>query len=197
MNMSRKIQEGEGCCSYPPLNGPMCICCKRKKAFVFAIFHNYRLLLKYSKIIMKKTCTHEYIIWLPQVCMEYWLSVSWHLCSLISIFVIRSIDSTIPNFKTLASFWSWAGQFESYLVANPEDRFSCTKDLLFQFFSKVLPLRWPLQRLHGYIWWENGYTTARRTVLLNWPENQDSSFVTFWCIVMILSHWTDKSGHTV
>ena len=25
---------------------------------------------------------------------------------------------------TLASFWSWAGQFESYLVENPEDRFS-------------------------------------------------------------------------
>ena len=30
----------------------------------------------------------------------------------------------VRNFKTLASFWSWAGQFESYLVANPEDRFS-------------------------------------------------------------------------
>ena len=28
------------------------------------------------------------------------------------------------NFKTLASLWSWAGRFESYLVANPEDKFS-------------------------------------------------------------------------
>ena len=26
--------------------------------------------------------------------------------------------------KTVASFWSRAGQFKSYLVANPEDRFS-------------------------------------------------------------------------
>ena len=30
----------------------------------------------------------------------------------------------IRNFKLLARFWSWAGRFESYLVANPEDRFS-------------------------------------------------------------------------
>ena len=30
----------------------------------------------------------------------------------------------MQNFKTLASIWSWAGQFESYLVENPEDRFS-------------------------------------------------------------------------
>ena len=28
---------------------------------------------------------------------------------------------------TLASFWSWAGRFESYLVENPEDRFSHDK----------------------------------------------------------------------
>ena len=28
------------------------------------------------------------------------------------------------NFKTLASLISWAGRFESYLVANPKDRFS-------------------------------------------------------------------------
>ena len=28
------------------------------------------------------------------------------------------------NFKTLASLCSWAGWFESYLVGNPEDRFS-------------------------------------------------------------------------
>ena len=30
----------------------------------------------------------------------------------------------IRNFKTLACVCSWAGRFESYLVANPEDRFS-------------------------------------------------------------------------
>ena len=28
------------------------------------------------------------------------------------------------NLKPLASLYSWAGQFESYLVAKPEDRFS-------------------------------------------------------------------------
>ena len=28
------------------------------------------------------------------------------------------------NFNPLASLCSWAGRFESYLVANPEDRFS-------------------------------------------------------------------------
>ena len=31
----------------------------------------------------------------------------------------------IRNFKPLASFLSWVGRFESYLIANPEDRFSC------------------------------------------------------------------------
>ena len=30
----------------------------------------------------------------------------------------------IQNFKTLDCLCSWAGRFESYLVANPEDRFS-------------------------------------------------------------------------
>ena len=30
----------------------------------------------------------------------------------------------MQNLKPLASLYSWAGQFESYLVANPEDRSS-------------------------------------------------------------------------
>ena len=30
----------------------------------------------------------------------------------------------MQNLKPLASLYSWADQFESYLVANPEDRFS-------------------------------------------------------------------------
>ena len=29
----------------------------------------------------------------------------------------------MQNPKPLASLYSWAGQFESYLVTNPEDRF--------------------------------------------------------------------------
>ena len=41
---------------------------------------------------------------------------------------IRSVYNTytcqIQNFKTLASLCGCAGRFESYLVANPEDRFS-------------------------------------------------------------------------
>ena len=54
-----------------------------------------------------------------------------HLRSLISAFVIRCLDSIISvelfymqNLELLASLCSWADWFESYLVANPEDRFS-------------------------------------------------------------------------
>ena len=40
-------------------------------------------------------------------------------------FWFRYLDSFYTqNFKTLASLCSWAGRFESYLVADPEDRFS-------------------------------------------------------------------------
>ena len=49
-----------------------------------------------------------------------------HPRSLISVIVIRSLDSIIlllSNFKNLSSLCSWAGRFESYQVANPEDRF--------------------------------------------------------------------------
>ena len=47
-----------------------------------------------------------------------------HPCSLISAFVVRCLDSVISlrfyswNFKTLASFCSWAGQFVPGLVGN-------------------------------------------------------------------------------
>ena len=45
--------------------------------------------------------------------------------SLISVFVVRCLDTCWSrNFKTLASLCSWADRFESYLVENPEDRFS-------------------------------------------------------------------------
>ena len=30
----------------------------------------------------------------------------------------------MQNLKPVASLYSWAGQFQSYLVENPEDRFS-------------------------------------------------------------------------
>ena len=45
-----------------------------------------------------------------------------HPRSPISFFVISSFY--IQNFKPLASLCSWADWFESYLVKNPEDRFS-------------------------------------------------------------------------
>ena len=55
-----------------------------------------------------------------------------NLRSLISAFIVRCLDSIydtsscyIRNFKTQASLCPWAGVFESYLVTNPEDRFSC------------------------------------------------------------------------
>ena len=57
-----------------------------------------------------------------------------HPRSRIRAFVVRCLDSKIhvpllSKFKVsrLASLCSWAGQFESYLVGNPEDRFSSDK----------------------------------------------------------------------
>ena len=45
-------------------------------------------------------------------------------------------DFIIQNLKTLASFWSLAGRFESYLVANPKDMFSHDMaHFIFFFFS--------------------------------------------------------------
>ena len=56
-----------------------------------------------------------------------------HPRSLISTFVVHWLDSIIPlsfyiqNFKLLPSFCGCAGQFESTLVTNTEDRFSRDK----------------------------------------------------------------------
>ena len=52
-----------------------------------------------------------------------------HPRSLISAFIVRCIGSIISRVSIFAISWlvcfySWAGQFESYLVPNPEDRFS-------------------------------------------------------------------------
>ena len=43
-------------------------------------------------------------------------------CSLLRYY--NTYTWSIQNLKNLASLCSWAGQFESYLVENPEDRFS-------------------------------------------------------------------------
>ena len=51
----------------------------------------------------------------------------------VSLFIVHCLDSTtfctcyIQSFKTLASFWSRAGHFESHPVANAEERFSRDK----------------------------------------------------------------------
>ena len=48
-----------------------------------------------------------------------------YLRSPINVFIVHCLGSCyIKNFKTLASFCSWAGRFESYQVTNPEDKFS-------------------------------------------------------------------------
>ena len=66
--------------------------------------------------------------------------VGWGIAgfNLISAFVVHCLDSISTcyswNFKTLASLISWAGRFESYLVANPKDRFS--RDVAQMMFSR-------------------------------------------------------------
>ena len=55
-----------------------------------------------------------------------------HPRSLISAFIVRCLDSIISSFytqsfKPLASFCDCAGRFVSYMVANPEYRFSRDK----------------------------------------------------------------------
>ena len=52
-----------------------------------------------------------------------------HMRSLISAFIVHCLDNIMPKLSkseisSLASLCSWAGRFELYLVANPEDRFS-------------------------------------------------------------------------
>ena len=44
----------------------------------------------------------------------------------------------MQNLKPLASLSSWAGQFESYLVGNPEDRFYRDEAHLQVLFCAVL-----------------------------------------------------------
>ena len=67
------------------------------------------------------------------------------LHSLISAFIVRCLDSIIPTLAKckvsriqrinkmrsyIVSFCSWTGRVESYLVANPYDRFSCDVALM-------------------------------------------------------------------
>ena len=64
-----------------------------------------------------------------------------HPWSLISAFVVRYLDSIIPILaksklsRTQASLCSWPGRIESYLIGNPEDRFSRVVAHLKQFIK--------------------------------------------------------------
>ena len=61
-----------------------------------------------------------------KTCLCHMRTTKVHLRSLISAFVVRCLASIIPllAIAQISSFCSWVGRFESYLVANPEDRFS-------------------------------------------------------------------------
>ena len=62
-----------------------------------------------------------------QMCMTK-AQISLRICGLISAFVVCCLDNIISlvsffaTFMTLAGLCSWAGQFESTLAENPEDR---------------------------------------------------------------------------
>ena len=88
-----------------------------------------------SRCMLTDAGTSEWVIYEPweSLIMQYANKKGtdqpvWMRC-LISTFVVHCLDSNTPsnytrNFKSLARLCSWAGWFESYLVANPEDRFS-------------------------------------------------------------------------
>ena len=102
-----------------------------------------------SKVILRETGKLVFvflvIIFMSEMNVEIW-ATSWenlltpyannkgadqtaHPCSLFSTVVVLCLDSIIPlviqNFKPLPGFCGCASRFVSYLVANPEGRFSC------------------------------------------------------------------------
>ena len=77
--------------------------------------HYKQLSKMYKSHVMRK----------PDLCHMQIASAQSDLCLCCSL--LRKYNTCIcyiQNFKTLASLCSWAGRFASYLVANPEDRFS-------------------------------------------------------------------------
>ena len=58
------------------------------------------------------------------------VQISLRICAVWSAPLLFAACSSfyIRNFMPLGSLCSWAGRFESYLVGNPEDRFSRDKD---------------------------------------------------------------------
>ena len=78
-----------------------------------------------------------------------------HPRSLTSTFVVRCLDCIIPlvsiseRSSLSASFCEWAGRFESYLVANPKDRFSWRGSIL------IVDQRFPWALVLWATTWQN------------------------------------------
>ena len=73
----------------------------------------------------------------------------------------------IHNFKTLANFGSRAGRFVSYLVANPEDRFSCDVAHLIAVTIDLVDLEGQITNLSGRTReYANELVTGRGTYIL-------------------------------
>ena len=88
-----------------------------------------------------------------------------HPRSLISGFIVHCLDSIIPLvFKPRPSFWSWATRFESYLVANPEDRFSRDEaQLLMPYSCHIVSYSCHYIFINaGFIWRATEEVTAKR-----------------------------------
>ena len=70
-----------------------------------------------------------------------------HICC--SLPRYNTFSFYIQNFKTLARLCSWVGRFESYLVANPEGRFSRDEARMYDVISVTgtLDCRWLRSKL--------------------------------------------------
>ena len=100
-----------------------------------------------------------------------------HPRSLISTFVVCCLDTIlhvslvfyIRNFKPLASFCDCTDRFESYLVENPEDRFSRNVAQIDFFRRKNYMLSWFKNILK--------YPLTLKNPILSWRSNLLKTFV--------------------
>ena len=98
--------------------------------FIVVVVVGWLMALKdYLSLVIRK---HVFALWEQQRRRSACTSAQsdQHLCcSLLRQYNICSCY--VLNFKTIASLCGCAGRFESYLVANYEDRFSCEEVLFF------------------------------------------------------------------
>ena len=119
-----------------------CYCMKIKMNFREKIISLCWSFLCLADIIIEKT-----LIFCMQITKA---QTSLRICSLISTFVVRPLESAIAKFATckasyiLASLWSWAGWTEPNHIASPKGRCSCVET-----YSKTCVKR-PLKRS----WWQ-------------------------------------------